>query len=186
MTDKNYGRLELLIGPMFACKSTELIKTANRYKSIGMKILAVNHSINNRYNSNKITTHDRAVLDDCIVVEYLSEVLQHDRFKNAHIIIIEELQFFKDAFKIITEMVDKHGKIVVAAGLAGSSKREPFGDVLRLIPHAEKVIQLFALCKICADGTRGHFTKSITDKTDEIMVGADELYIPVCRKHYFN
>ena len=47
---EKYGRLELIIGPMYASKTTELIKITNRYKSINKNILAVNHSINNRYN----------------------------------------------------------------------------------------------------------------------------------------
>ena len=54
---EKYGRLELIIGPMYASKTTELIKTSNRYKSIQKNILAINHKINNRYgpllNSNK-------------------------------------------------------------------------------------------------------------------------------------
>lgn len=185
-SQKQYGRLELFIGPMFACKSTELIKTANRYKSIGKSILAVNHVINNRYNSNKITTHDKEILDDCVIVEYLNDIFDKykDEFNKCDIIIIEELQFFKDAFDFITNVVDNHGKIVVAAGLSGNSERCPFGDVQRLICHAEKVVQLSAFCKICKDGTHGHFTKRVTEQQGEVLVGSEELFIPVCRKHY--
>ena len=44
---EKYGRLELIIGPMYASKTTELIKISNRYKSIQKNIIAVNHKINN-------------------------------------------------------------------------------------------------------------------------------------------
>ena len=65
------GRLELIIGPMYASKTTELIKIANRFKSINKKIIAVNHKINNRYGSCNIVSHDSKELDDCVVIDKL-------------------------------------------------------------------------------------------------------------------
>ena len=48
-------------------------------------------------------------------------------------------------------------KNVIVAGLDGDFKRNPFGDILKLIPHAEKVSKLSALCTICGDGTKASF-----------------------------
>ncbi len=45
----NQGYLELIIGPMYAGKSTELIKKINVYKFLEKKMVAINHKINNRY-----------------------------------------------------------------------------------------------------------------------------------------
>ena len=70
------------------------------------------------------------------------------------------------------------------AGLDGNFKREPFGDILRLIPHAESVVKLHALCMKCRDGTKASFTKRIINSEDNILIGTSSEYIPVCRKHY--
>lgn len=182
--------LELILGCMFASKSTELIKRANRYKSIGKKILAINCAINKRYNTNKISTHDNNTLD-CAIVQKLSEIFETDNNKvlyyNADVILIEELQFFKDAFQFVTRAVDKDKKIVICAGLDGDYKREPFPVISQLIPHADKTIKLTAFCKICSDGTPAIFTKKINtiSKTNmQIFVGGKNMYIPVCRNHY--
>ena len=75
-------------------------------------------------------------------------------------------------------------KIVIAAGLDGDSNREPFGDVLRLIPYAEKVTKLSAFCKICQDGTPAFFTKRVTKCNDKVIVGSEDKFIATCRRHY--
>jgi thymidine kinase len=181
---EKYGRLELIIGPMYASKTTELIKITNRYKSINKKILAVNHKINNRYGTCNIMSHDNKELDDCIVIDRLYKLKEHKLYMEADIIIIEELQFFGDAFEFIKNATDIDHKIIIAAGLDGDSNREPFGDVLRLIPYAEKVTKLSSFCKICQDGTLGYFTKRIAKNTEKVFVGTENEYIAVCRRHY--
>ena len=42
------------------------------------------------------------------------------------------------------------------------------GDILKLIPHAESVIKLSALCKICNDGTKAAFTKRTNNNSLKI------------------
>lgn len=184
---EKYGRLELIIGPMYASKTTELIKISNRYKSIQKNILAINHKINNRYGTCNIISHDSKELDNCKILTRLQQLKEDDlidEYNNADIIIIEELQFFDDAFEFITKATDIDHKIIIAAGLDGDSNREPFGDVLRLIPYAEKVTKLSAFCKICQDGTLGYYTKRLVDNTDKVLVGTTNEFIAVCRRHY--
>lgn len=180
------GELQLIIGPMYAGKSTELIRIINRYKCLNKNIIVINHALNNRYGSIGLTTHNKEKIDKCIIIDKLGDLtLNHQNyFNDADVIIIEELQFFNDAFVCITDWCDNHNKTVIAAGLDGDFMRDPFGDVLRLIPHAEKITKLNALCKKCGDGTPAHFTMRTITKDSKIMVGSDELYEAVCRKHY--
>jgi thymidine kinase len=180
------GRLELIIGPMFSGKSTELIKHANRYISIGKNVLAINHKINNRYGSNKITTHDKKVFENCIIIDKLNDIhnLYTQKFNDSEIIIIEELQFFPDGFDFIKNTVDFTNKTVITAGLSGDFRRNPFGDVLKLIPYADSLTQLSAYCKKCGDGTLANFTKRITKENNTTLVGTADQYEAVCRKHY--
>ena len=184
---EKYGRLELIIGPMYASKTTELIKISNRYKSIQKNIIAVNHKINNRYGTCNIMSHDSKELDNCKILTKLCQLKEDnliDEYNKADIIIIEELQFFEDAYEFITKATDIDHKIIIAAGLDGDSNREPFGDVLRLIPYAEKVTKLSAFCKICQDGTLGYYTKRLVNSTDKVLVGTTNEFIAVCRRHY--
>jgi thymidine kinase len=180
----NSGYLELIIGPMYAGKSTELIRIINRYKCLNKNIIIINHLLNNRYGSIGLTTHNREKMETCINLKELKE-LDINIFNSTDVIIIEELQFFPDAFEIITKWVDDFKKTVIGAGLDGDFMRNSFGDVLKLIPYSDKITKLKALCKKCGDGTSAHFTKRIIQNNNEkTLVGSDDIYEAVCRKHY--
>jgi thymidine kinase len=58
--------------------------------------------------------------------------------------------------------------------------------MLRLIPHAEDVLRLSALCSQCKDGTKAIYSKRVVSDSMNgvIHVGSSESYQPVCRKHY--
>ncbi len=184
--------LQLFIGPMYAGKSSELIRQIQRYEILNKNVLVINHVINNRYGSTKITTHTKMSYDDCIILEKLGDLFQNEeykrRFDEAHVIVIEELQFFSDAYDNIVEWCDQRGKHVIAGGLDGDFRRAPFGDVLRLIPHAEKVVKLSALCKRCvhtsAEAVPANFTMRLTKDKSQTIVGSDDVYEAVCRKHF--
>ena len=173
--------LQLIIGPMYSGKTTELLRLFNRYKCIGKKVIVITHSIDTRYREG-ICSHD-AQFCDSINLSVLSD-LDERFFDKLDVIIVEELQFFEDAFDTITHWVDDCNKTVICAGLDGDFERSPFGDVLRLIPHANSVTKLTALCKSCNDGTPAIFSKRITSEHEQTVVGGSELYQAVCRKHY--
>lgn len=181
------GYLELIIGPMYAGKSTELIRIINRYKCLNKNIVIINHEFNDRYGIKGLSTHNSVKVDSCINLLNLGDI-NKNILKDAEVIIIEELQFFNDAYDNIIEWCDKLNKTIICAGLDGDFLRNSFGDVLRLIPHAEKITKLNALCKRCGDGTFAHFTKRIIKNDllydNSILVGSDGLYEAVCRKHF--
>ena len=78
---------------------------------------------------------------------------------------------------------DEDKKIVIVAGLDGDFKKEPFGDILKIIPICDNYIKLHALCKRCNNGTLAPFTRKNTKDGAQICVGLDE-YESVCRKHW--
>ena len=43
------GSIQLIMGPMFAGKSTELLRRVNRFEISGKKILSVRFNMDNRY-----------------------------------------------------------------------------------------------------------------------------------------
>ena len=175
------GRITLLIGCMFAQKTTELLRRSRRYKSIGYKVLIVNYFADKRYGTDCIASHDKdtelaVCVDKLAAVEALISEYQ--------VIIIDEGQFFGDLYECVTRWADTLPVHIVIAGLDGNSSREPFGDMLRLIPHAEEVERLTALCAVCRDGTAAIYSKRIVDDTELVSIGGAEQFQPVCRTHY--
>ena len=179
----NIGRIELVIGCMFSGKSTELIRKIRKYKVLKKNILVINHSLDNRYGKHDIVTHDREE-QKCISTNNLLNLLETTLYKESSIIFIEEAQFFKDLYAFATFAADNDKKTLIIVGLDGDFKRKQFGDILKLIPHAESVTKLHALCLKCNDGTKAYFTKRININKNQTYVGTSDDYISVCRFHY--
>jgi thymidine kinase len=176
------GRLELIIGNMFSGKSSELIRRINREKSIQKKILVINFIGDNRYSNNSVATHDNTKVSS-LKLGKLSD-LPPDMIKQYDSFFIDEGQFFPDLYTFVKNIVDHGCKHVVVSGLDGDSNRDPFGDIIKLIPISDTVDKLTAYCIKCNNGTLGPFTKKISSNTHIIDIGGIDKYIPVCRNHY--
>jgi len=70
---KQRGRIELIIGPMFAGKSTELLRRVRRLQISGKKCLSVKYSMDERYSKADIATHD-SVTQMAVACKNLSEI----------------------------------------------------------------------------------------------------------------
>ena len=183
------GYISLIIGCMFAQKTTELLRRVKRYKSIGYKVLIVNFIEDTRYGTECVASHDNEI-EKALCVAKLEDI--NHLIGDYDVIAIDEGQFFPDLYKYVTEWADRLDIHIVVSGLDGTSERKPFGDILNLIPCAEEVVRLSAFCGICRNGTIGIFSKYLGDKYDAKQADAKQAdakqigvnYIPVCRKHY--
>ena len=178
------GKLELYIGPMYSGKSTELIKQVRLFKVINKRVLILKPNIDTRYDANRIVSHN-GEKEDSIVTDNLSD-LSKEMLENYDIIIIDEGQFFSSLKETCLLWVEQYNKHVIIGGLDGDFQRAPFGEILDLIPYADKYVKLNALCKYCNDGTHGIFSKRIINNQDQILIGGSDSYLPVCRYHYLN
>jgi thymidine kinase len=172
------GEIQLIIGPMFSGKSTELLRRIKRYEIAKKSCILVKHTIDNRYDQDFVTTHDlqktRAISTESL--EKIFDVLQ-----NYQVIGIDEGQFFPDI--LVSEKLANQGKIVIIAALDSTFQRKPFNKICELIPLCEKVIKLNAVCTKCFKNAS--FTKRTTDEKEVEVVGGIEKYKPVCRKCFF-
>ena len=178
------GRLHVILGCMFSQKTTELISLIRRYKSIQYEVLVVNYIADTRYGEECIGSHnketERAVCRK--TMESLDATVRSGKYR---VIAIDEGQFFTDLYEYVTKWADELPITIIIAGLDGSSKREPMGDMLRLIPHAEDVTRLHAFCSVCLDGTIANYSKYFGEEIKgPIKIGAGDCYRPVCRRHY--
>jgi len=177
--------LELIIGPMFAGKSSTILQRIKRAEVIGIKTFIVTSNIDTRYhtNTNLIKTHDKQSVQ-AVGLEYIKEITLFAAFQQAKLIIIEEAQFFEGLYEMVKNLVEVYGRHVIVVGLDGDSERKPFGEILQLVPLADTITKLTALCKRCGDGTPALFTYSTAKKSTQVCVGDGSAYEALCRKHY--
>eukprot|EP01112_Ceratiomyxa_fruticulosa_P012680 TRINITY_DN3525_c0_g1_i1.p1 TRINITY_DN3525_c0_g1~~TRINITY_DN3525_c0_g1_i1.p1 ORF type:complete len:221 (+),score=44.55 TRINITY_DN3525_c0_g1_i1:155-817(+) len=182
MSIRSGGQLQVILGPMFSGKSTELIRRIRRFTVANKRCLVVKYAKDTRYSKDNMSTHDLQQYEakSC---SRLSETLpladQYD------VIGIDEGQFFPDVVEYSESMSNK-GKTIIVAALDGTFQKKPFvapfGPVLELIPLAESVTKLTAVCMICFKDAA--FTKRIGNETEVEVIGGAEKYIAVCRNCY--
>ena len=175
--------LEIYLGPMWAGKSSTVLGTLRRYSSIGWKVLVLTSSLDNRYGTGMVVSHDQEKYP-ALSVETLMTVVTDKQYEDAQLIMIDEAQFFSDLFPFVLRAIDYDAKHVIVVGLDGDSDRKPFGDILRLIPHCDKVTKITSFCSECKDGTPALFSFYRANKAEQISVGHANQYEPLCRKHY--
>jgi thymidine kinase len=102
--------------------------------------------------------------------------------KNYDVVGIDEGQFFPDIVEFCEEAANQ-GKTVMVAALDGTFERKAFGNIISLIPMAEKVTKLCAVCVYCTK--EAAFTKRVIESRQIQLIGGAEMYKPVCRLCFF-
>ncbi len=175
--------LELIVGCMYSGKTSELIRRVKRLQTIQQTYVIYNSSIDIRYGSSGIYTHDESHIEAKTTNTLLSQ-LQTEEFKLANTIFIDEGQFFPDLYEFVKLSVETFHKNVIVIGLDGDSDRNNFGQIYQLLPICDNIIKLKALCSLCKDGSLGIFSKKIINSSQTIEVGSVDKYIAVCRRCY--
>uniref|UniRef100_A0A8B9JHR4 Thymidine kinase n=1 Tax=Astyanax mexicanus TaxID=7994 RepID=A0A8B9JHR4_ASTMX len=152
------GQIQVIFGPMFSGKSTELMRRVRRFQIAQYCCLVIKYARDTRYSLTGMATHDKW----CFM--FLSISLQ-----------------FPDTVEFCEEMANR-GKTIIVAALDGTFQRKPFGSILNLVPLAESVVKLNAVCMECFK--EASYTKRLgAEKEVEVIGGADK-YHAVCRACY--
>lgn len=169
--------LHIVMGNMFSGKTTEMIRRLKRYNVIGKRVVVINSQKDTRSPEEVLRTHDNVTFR-CIKTNDLTIV----NTDGCDVVALDEAQFFT-GLKTFVEKELRAGKTILLAGLDGDYRQRTFGELLDCIPLANEVTKLAAMCMDCHDGTRGPFTKRIVDSNQLELVGGDDMYKAVCRRH---
>ena len=180
--------LDIVIGPMFAGKSSLAIQRLRREQYLNTKCCVITSALDTRYDlsARSLQTHDTVSgAYPAIGLQTLNEALTLSAFLDASFIVIDEAQFFPDLYETVMKMVETFQKKVLVVGLDGDSNRMPFAQIQSLISKSDTCEKLTALCSMCKDGTAALFSLRFRDApSGQICVGGKDMYTAVCRKHY--
>ena len=166
---------------IFSMKSGDkYLPVSRQYQSIDKKILSVNYYNDRRYDAiGNICSHNQEVFQTMLSISDLRELLSHHNIEDFDVIMIDEVQFLKNALQTIKVLVEEMGKIVITSGLDGDYLQQPFGDVCQLIAFADKFTKLNAVCKLTKEDAS--FSKRIIASQSKEFIGADEAYVAASR-----
>lgn len=177
------GSLEVITGPMFAGKTSALLKKA---RSFDGEMMLIKPSFDTRYGICEIKTHD-GVAAEAFNLTNTDEILSSDAIEKAQAVFFDEIQFFTepyfggDIIACIQTLIDR-GLNVVCCGLDMNWKGEPFEIIAKLKKIADRCIPLHARCAICNEDAI--FTYKCSGSKSDIELDAADIYEPRCAKHY--
>ncbi|KAJ8367535.1 hypothetical protein AAFF_G00315080 [Aldrovandia affinis] len=175
---KTMGQIQVIFGPMFSGKSTELMRRVRRFQIAQYRCLVIKYAKDTRYCDQGMATHDRYTME-AVPSSRLGDVFT--LALDAEVIGIDEGQFFPDAVEFCEEMANR-GKTVIVAALDGTFQRKPFGNILTLVPLAESVVKLNAVCMQCF--REAAYTKRLGAETEVEVIGGADKYHAACRRCY--
>lgn len=177
-----YGRLEVICGPMFSGKSTELIARARKAREYGrVRVLAIKPRFDARYAADALQSHDRVRLEAVPVDRW------PDRLEGVDAVFADEVQFM-DAPLFSGDVAEgikgalRAGVHVVAAGLDADWRGDPFPVTARLLAMADLVHKRTAHCQACGRAATKTFKKAPNAALVEL--GERDLYEARCNRHW--
>ena len=172
------GYLKLYLGPMFAGKTSAIVQNYRSYIRAKKRVLVVNHAFDTRYSESNLSTHDGIEIP-CVFATELSHVTEMIR-EDYDVILINEGQFFPDIYDTSLLWTEQLSKMVYVCALDGDSNREPFGDILRLIPCADTYEKLTSICENCGSNAPFTYRDPALSNGEKIQIGVSE-FRPLCR-----
>ncbi|MBR0600229.1 thymidine kinase [Clostridiales bacterium BAD-6] len=175
---------------MNAGKSIELIKVAYNYEERGKKVLVLTPSVDDRYGVGVIasrigvTREAVSINEDTNILELF---MRESKKEPIDCVLVDECQFLKKHHvQELVEIVDSCDVPVLAYGLKNDFKNELFEGSYYMLVYADKIEEIKTICWC---GRKATMVARIVDgkfvKTGEqILVGGNDMYISLCRKHY--
>ena len=165
--------IEMIVGPMFAGKTSELLSEIEQCK---VPFQVFKPSEDTRSGA-EIVSHDGRRVQ----AEVISNAVQIiEKLKpGTRAVFIDEVQFFSCVIASICRELEDMGIRVVCAGLDMDYRREQFPCVGPLLVFAGKVTKLKAWCAVCGKPAQYSWRFNPDDK-DEVSIGGADKYEPRC------
>jgi thymidine kinase len=175
--------IEVVCGPMFSGKTTEMLRRVRRAEIAKCRVVVFKPWIDNRVAEDKTSTHD-SLFADCKAVNDMGLVgalFELGMDENVKVVVgIDEYQFFQDphlASYIWT--FSKTGQFhFVIAGLDRDYKGEPFPMMTSIMGYATKVDKLTAVCVEC--GADAHMSHRKVESHEKVLIGGTGEYDALC------
>lgn len=188
-----YGKLEVICGPMWSGKSSELLKRLRKHLIIKKECVLIIPDIETRYGEKTLCTHDKETPKESenltkkvvkkdvkgitITWNHLIDYEELSIHLSTDVVFIDEGQFFPNLINIC-EMLVKNGKNVIVAALDMDYKKKPFKHIATLMAKANNVTKLHALCHKC--GKKAYYSERFSEETEKEVVGGSDKYRSCC------
>lgn len=175
-------------GAMNSGKSIDVLKVAHNYEEQGKPVVLLTSGVDTRSGRGTIASRiglERKVhpiMKDTNVYEYVKNIDQR-----IYCVLIDEAQFLsKEHVLQLTQIVDELNIPVMTFGLKNDFRNELFEGSYYMLIYADKIEEIKTICWCGRKATMvarivdGQFVK----QGEQIVVGGNDMYVSLCRKHY--
>lgn len=180
-------------GAMNSGKSIDILKVAHNYEEQGKKVVLMTSGIDDRAGTGVIASRIglsrkvEPVMSDTDIYKYVYEQQENEQI---YCVLIDEAQFLMKRHVLqLIKIVDELHIPVMTFGLKNDFKNELFEGSKYLLIYADKIEEMKTICWFC--GRKALMNLRVHDGEpvytgEQIQIGGNESYYPVCRYHYFH
>lgn len=187
----NMAQLYYRYGAMNSGKSIEILKVAYNYEEQNKKVALFTSGMDDREEIGKIASRI-GMNREATVINHDTNIFEEVKKIDDTIscVLIDESQFLtKEHIYQLAKICDELDIPVMAFGLKNDFRNELFEGSKYLLLLAEKIEEMKTICWFC--GKKATMNMRVSDghpvrEGEQIQIGGNESYYPVCRKHYFN
>ncbi len=185
------AKLYFRYGAMNCSKTANALMVAFNYEEKGLRPLVLKPKLENR-DGEKLIKSRIGLSRDCEFVEdYILDDFEatKERVCGFHCIILDEVQFCTvGQIRTLSQVVTNLNLPVICYGLRTDFLLQPFPAASELLALADVIEELKTVCW-CGQGatcnTRLDDEGNVVRSGSQILLGGNERYTSLCRKHYF-
>ncbi len=178
-------------GAMNSGKTIEILKVAHNYEEQNKPVVLMTSGIDTRDEVGTISSRI-GLKREAIPIFHDTDI--YDKIEampfTPYCILVDESQFLEKHHVIaFAKVVDQLNIPVMAFGLKNDFKNELFEGSKYLLLYADKIEELKTICWFCHKKATMNLRMNNNKPVytgEQIQIGGNESYFPVCRKHYVN
>jgi len=181
------AKLFFRYGAMGSSKTANALMVEYNYRERGKKALLVKTETDMRDGKYKIRS--RIGLEkECILLSHLQN-MSKEEIKTYDCIIVDEVQFAsKEQVQFLVTIVDSMEVPVICYGLRTDFQNELFEGSKWLLAWADVIEELQTVCwcgRAAKCNARINEKGEIVREGEQVMLGGNDTYITLCRKHFY-
>tara|TARA_B000000475_G_scaffold270125_1_gene265192 strand:- start:782 stop:1363 length:582 start_codon:yes stop_codon:yes gene_type:complete len=185
------AKLHFFYSTMNAGKSTSLLQSNHNYKENGLDTIIFLPNETSKLSKGQIVSRiglkAKAVIanKDLNFFDYIKE----NQSEKLSCILIDEAQFLsKEQVRQLGKVADRLNYPVMCYGIRTDFRGELFEGSSELLALSDNLIELKTICSMCNRKAtmvvrKDHNGKIVTEGS-KVVIGGNDIYMPVCRKHY--
>lgn len=174
-------------GTMGSAKTLNLLAVAHSYQAQGKKVIILKPKLDDRFGADQVKSRSGLEKPADFLVEKDTRFLPSD-LQDIFCILVDESQFLHSNFINYLHSIARDQNIpVICYGLRTDFQTKLFEGSKRLLELSDSIEEIKSICQHC--NRKAVFNMRLLDgkatlKGEQVMLGADESYVPVCATCY--